>query len=145
MIDRDVFDGTCGHARKQGVRWLLDNRGATAQLDREQTRRAIVERTRQDDADDAAAVETCRRSKEWIDRGAMAVLARAARQVYLAIDDQHVLIGWCYIDIARLDVLAMLRMGGLQAARAAENARQHARTARWQVQHDKQCGWQIAR
>src|SRR5262245_56518250 len=84
-------------------------------------------------------------AKEWIDRRAMAILARTAHHAHVRVLEQHVEVWRCQVDAAAAYPLSVAGMVRAEAAKAIEDIWKVARRLRREVQHDEHRGGQIGR
>ena len=137
VIRLDRLERGPRHARHERVVGRLDDAHAARRLHGEETRRAIIQVARQDDADDARPERARGAAKERIDRGARAVLRRSARQEHVPLAKKEMMIGARGVDPARLDRLAVLRLARRKRRPAAQHDRQNARGPRRHVHDDE--------
>src|SRR5438105_7401111 len=131
------------------VRRILHDCDSAALLDRQQTRGAVIEISRQDDADDLWPGVRRRTSKERINCRPMTVFARTAHDANHSIAsvamDEEMMVRRCDIDHAgliRLPILGMLRG---QFSAATEKKRKNARSIGGNVDGDKNRRGKIGR
>jgi hypothetical protein len=74
----------------------------------------------------------------------MAILLRAPLQADDAVEHEEMTVGGGDVDRPCLERLAVLGVPGGKRARAAENARQHARPGRRDVEDDEDGGGKVA-
>jgi hypothetical protein len=77
VIDVDVRQGASRHARRERFVGILNDRHAARLFDRAKSRSAVIERSSENDPDDARSKVTGRRPKQRIDRRPHAVFRRA--------------------------------------------------------------------
>src|SRR5262245_5935413 len=108
MIDGDVFERACRHARTDRVAWILDDGYTAVALDFVEACRAVVEPTGQQHADHARAIGLGRAGKQRIDRRPAPVYPRAAREPDMASPHEKVVIRRGDVNLAAADQLALL-------------------------------------
>jgi len=106
-----VGEGALRHAGEVGLVRVLHDGHAAAALDGEQAARAVVEVAGEHHADHAGAVGRGGGAEEWVDGGAVAVLARAGHEAHAPGLEQQVGVGRCDVHGARLDRGAVGRGG----------------------------------
>ena len=109
---------------------------------------AVVEGTRQDDPEHVGAVGLGGRPEEGVDGRPVAVLPGTAGHPDPVVLDEHVVVGRGDVDPAPDDPLAVHRVGRGEPPCPAEDAREHARPCRGDVQDDEHGGgktrWKLA-
>src|SRR5262249_27472361 len=118
----------------------LHHGDATRLADGEQSARAVVEHSRQQDADAARTVDSRRTAEQRVDRGPVAVLGGAVSQLDIAGLQQEMDVGRCDINHAWFRGLAVTRGADRQPTGASEDLRQGAVSVARQVEHDEHAG-----
>lgn len=99
MVHRRAGDGPLRHGRSDRLRRVLHDRDAAALLDRQQTRRTVLQLPGQHDADDAWAVGGGGGSEQRVDGGPAEILLVAMGQPDAAALHRHVQVGRGDIDM----------------------------------------------
>ena len=145
VVRAGARDRVARHARVHRVLRVLHDRDAACGLDGGEAERTVVERAGQDHADDAVAGDARGRAEERVDRGPVAVHARAAVEPHHGVVDEHVVVGRRHVDPAVLERAAVLGVRRLQRAGAVEDPGQHAGTRRRDVEDDEDARREIGR
>ena len=138
VVDGDAVHGVGRHARARGVDRILHHGNAARLLDRLQARRAVVERSARDDADDARTVVVRRRPERRIDGRPVHVLARTAFDRDAAAVHVHLHAGRRDVDASGADWLGIDGVSRRQQPGAVQDGRQQAGRVRSDMQDDEQ-------
>src|SRR5581483_12418110 len=105
MVNLDVLQRAFGHSSNERIRGVLDNRHAAAIFDCPKPGRAIVQRTAQNDADDARAIGIGGGTEERINRGTKAIFARTFGDANAPRFDEQMMVNGRTINMTGYDFL----------------------------------------
>src|SRR5438128_109594 len=110
MIYRNVFKCVPRHVRKQRVRGFLHNGSSAALLDFPKAGGAVVERAREDHADNSWSICQSCGAKQGVHSGPMAVLFRTGAELNAALTDEQMLVRRRHVYMTILDLDSVLWM-----------------------------------
>lgn len=143
MVDFDMALGAPNHVWYGRVLRVLDHCYSADGLDRPETRGAVGQAAREEDANDPSSIATCGRPKERINRGPGEILARAAPEQHMIVVQQQMETGGSHIDPPPLELLPTLRLGRPERASPIKDLRKIARLTH--VEHHEDSSGKIGR
>ena len=145
MIDLHMRERVARHPWVERIGGVLDDSGATARLDRQESGGPVVQGAREDQPDHPGRVLAGGAAEQRVDGRPVTVLARPAGEVHVPAPQQDMVIGRGDVDAPGLDRLAVLDMGGRQRAMPAQDFGQGAGPSRRQVEDHEHGRGEIAR